>query len=165
MEEATQQQAAKKRRRLSIDGRLLAIIGRRTPAIYDIIPQGPLSYFSRVALNPQPLPPHELGAAIASEFIRIVWLSERFGQDLSVALRDLEDWCPTPPRPPKFPPWWPPIPIPDPHPDWLTDYYLGFATRLAAATAGADGLRLGETLAQALDRSVAAVETAISRAT
>ncbi|WP_165246556.1 hypothetical protein [Paludisphaera soli] len=165
MEEATQQQAARKRRRLSIDGRLLAILGRRNPAIYDIIPQGPLSYLSRVSLNPQPLPPHELGAAIASEFIRNVWLTERFGQDLGVALRDLEDWCPTPPRPPKFPPWWPPIPIPDPHPDWLTDYHLGFAARLAAATAGADGSRFGETLAQALDRSVAAVETALSRAT
>jgi hypothetical protein len=39
---------------MSIDRRLLVILGRRLPAIYDIIPRGPLSRFSEVALNPQP---------------------------------------------------------------------------------------------------------------
>ena len=32
---------------MSIDRRLLAILGRRLPAIYDIIPRGPLSRFSQ----------------------------------------------------------------------------------------------------------------------
>jgi hypothetical protein len=37
---------------LSLDSRLLAIIGRRFPAMYDVIPRGPLSRFLEVALNP-----------------------------------------------------------------------------------------------------------------
>jgi hypothetical protein len=53
---------------MPIHRRLLAILGRRLPAIYDVIPRGPLSRYSDVALNPQPLPPHELGAAVAAEF-------------------------------------------------------------------------------------------------
>ena len=79
---------------MSIDRRLLAIIGRRLPAIYDVIPRGPLSRFSRVALNPQPLPPHELGAAIAAEFVHTAWLADRFGRS-GARVRDLDDWCPT----------------------------------------------------------------------
>ena len=67
---------------LNLDSRLLAIIGRRFPAIYDVIPRGPLSRFLEVALNPQPLPPdpppNELGAALAAEFIRTAWLADRF---------------------------------------------------------------------------------------
>ncbi|HEX9940643.1 MAG TPA: hypothetical protein VGG03_01405 [Thermoanaerobaculia bacterium] len=84
---------------MSINRRLLAIIGRRLPAIYDVIPRGPLARFSRfseVALNPQPLPPHELGAAIAAEFVHTAWLADRFGLDLGRAFEDLDDWCPTP---------------------------------------------------------------------
>ena len=80
---------------MSIDRRLLAILGRRLPAIYDVIPRGPLSRFSEVALNPQPLPPHELGAAIAAEFVHTAWLADRFGLDLGPAFDDLDDWCPT----------------------------------------------------------------------
>jgi hypothetical protein len=97
---------------LSLDSRLLAIIGRRFPAIYDVIPRGPLSRFLEVALNPQPLPPepppHELGAALAAEFIRTAWLADRFGLDLGRVSDDLDDWCPTrPKRRLKLPPWWP----------------------------------------------------------
>src|SRR5437868_1618806 len=61
---------------LPLNSRLLTLIGRRFPAAYDaIIPRfGPSpdpwnSRLSHVALNPQPLPPQELGAAIAAEFI------------------------------------------------------------------------------------------------
>lgn len=150
---------------MAIDRRLLAIIGRRIPAIYDVIPRGPLSQlsrvrFSEVALNPQPLPPHELGAAIAGEFVHTAWLADRFGLDLGVAFNDLEDWCPTAPRKPKLPPWWPPIPEPDPHPEWMIDLHLGFAARLAAVSVDFEGTRLGEALNKAIERSVASIDSA-----
>lgn len=150
---------------MAIDRRLLAIIGRRIPAIYDVIPRGPLSQlsrvrFSEVALNPQPLPPHELGAAIAGEFVHTAWLADRFGLDLGLAFNDLDDWCPTAPKKLKLPPWWPPIPEPDPHPEWLIDLHLGFAARLAVVSVDVEGTRLGEALNKAIERSVAAIDSA-----
>src|SRR4029450_6929377 len=124
---------------LTLDSRLLAIIGRRFPAIYDVIPRGPLSRFLEVALNPQPLPPepppHELGAALAAEFIRNASLPHPFGLAPGRVPDALDDWCPTrPKRRLKLPPWWPPIPDPEPHPNWFIDFHLGFAARLAAAS-------------------------------
>lgn len=150
---------------MAIDRRLLAIIGRRIPAIYDVIPRGPLSSlsrvrFSEVALNPQPLPPHELGAAIAGEFVHTAWLADRFGLDLDLAFNDLDDWCPTAPKKLKLPPWWPPIPEPEPHPEWLIDLHLGFAARLAAVSADFEGTRLGRSFEKAIERSVAAIDSA-----
>ena len=84
---------------MSIDRRLLAIIGRRLPSIYDVIPRGPQSRFSpnrlsEVALNPQPLPPHELGAAIAAEFVHTAWLADRFGLDQGYRVSDLMTGAP-----------------------------------------------------------------------
>lgn len=146
---------------MAISRQLLAIIGRRIPAIYDVIPRGPLSRFSEVALNPQPLPPRELGAAIAAEFIHTGWLSERFGFDLDQAFNDLDDWCPTVPKGLKLPPWWPPIPEPDPQPDWFTDFHIGFAAHIAAVADGFEGTRLGEVLDKAIERSVAAIESSL----
>ncbi|MBS0496024.1 MAG: hypothetical protein JSR51_00015 [Proteobacteria bacterium] len=150
---------------MSIDRRLLSIIGRRFPAIYDVIPRGPQAVFvnrlSEVALNPQPLPPHELGAAIASEFIQAAWLANRIGSDQGTIFADLDDWCPTRPKIPKFPPWWPPIPEPepDPHPEWMIDFHLGFAARIAAVSSGFEGTRLGELLNKAIDRSLESIES------
>ena len=149
---------------MSIDRRLLAIIGRRLPAIYDVIPRGPLRRFSQdrsseVALNPQPLPPHELGAAIAAEFVHTVWLADRFGLDLGLAFNDLDDWCPTRPKKPKLPPWWPPIPEPEPHPEWFIDFHLGFAARLAVVSVEFEGTRLGESFDKAIERSVGSIES------
>lgn len=144
---------------MSIDRRLLAIIGKRLPAIYDIIPHGPQRRFAEVALNPQPLPPHELGASIASEIIHTAWLTDRFGQDLGLAFDDLDDWCPTVPKRPKLPPWWPPIPEPDPPPDWFIDFHLGFAARLAAASADFEDTRLGEFFNKAIERSLEAIDS------
>jgi hypothetical protein len=146
---------------MPISRRLLEIIGKRLPAIYDIIPRGPLSRFSEVALNPQPLPPHELGAAIAAEFAHTVWLSDRFSGDLDLAFSDLDDWCPTGLRKLKLPPWWPPIPEPDPQPDWLTDFHLGFAARLAAVSPNLEGTRVGEAFNKAIERSVEFIESSI----
>ncbi len=145
-----------------INRRLLFILGRRLPVIYDIIPHGPLSRLSKVALNPQPLPPHELGAAIAAEFVHNSWLMDRFGLDLGLAFNDLDDWCPTVPKQLTLPPWWPPVPDPEPHPEWFIDFHLGFAARLAAASAGFEGTRLGESLEKAIERSLASIESAVS---
>ena len=60
---------------MQLSKKLLAIIGKRIPAIYDVIPHGPQWRLAQVALNPQPLPPRELGAAIADEFVRSAWFS------------------------------------------------------------------------------------------
>jgi hypothetical protein len=144
---------------MSIDRRLLAIIGRRFPAIYDVIPRGPQGRLSQVALNPQPLPPHELGAAIAAEFAHAVWLADRLGLDVGRVFDDLDDWCPTGRRKLKLPPWWPPIPEPEPHPEWLTALHLGFAARLAAVSAELESTRLGESLNKAIDRSLEAIDS------
>ena len=97
---------------MQLSKKLLAIIGKRIPAIYDVIPRGPQGRLAQIALNPQPLPPHELGAAIADEFVRSAWSAERGGLDSKALMSDLDDWCPTRPKIPKLPPWWPPIPEP-----------------------------------------------------
>jgi hypothetical protein len=143
-----------------IDRRILVILGQRHPAIYDIIPRGPLSRFSEVALNPQPLPPHELGAAIAAEFVHTAWHADRFGVDLGPVFDELDDWCPLRPKWPKLP-WGLRIPEPDPpRPNWFIDYHLGFAARLAAVSVDFEDTRLGETLDNAIERSLEAIESA-----
>ena len=157
---------------MPINRKLLAIIGRRLPASFDVIPHGPLLHRvalnpqplppgDRVALNPQPLPPGDrvalnhqplppavLGAAIANEFARTAWLAERFGL-IGVALKDLDDWCPTGNSTKlKLPPWWPPIPEPEPHPDWAVEFHLGFAARVSVIAAEHEGTRLGASLGE-----------------
>lgn len=121
---------------MTISRQLLEIMGRRYPAIYDfVIPRGPISRFSEVALNPHLLPPDELGAAIAIEFIYTGWLTERFGLEIDRLSDDLENWCPTPPALPQLPPWRPPLPEPDPELEWSIAFHLGFAARLAERSA------------------------------
>lgn len=141
---------------MQLNKKLLAIIGKRFPAIYDVIPRGPQGGLARVALNPQPLPPHELGAAVAEEFVRCAWVAERGGLDMKALLSDLDDWCPTRPKIPKLPPWWGPFPEPEPRPEWFVDYHLGFAAKLSAVETGT---RLDKTLDQVIDRSLAAIES------
>ncbi|RUU48047.1 hypothetical protein [Mesorhizobium sp. M2C.T.Ca.TU.002.02.1.1] len=141
---------------MQLNKKLLAIIGKRFPAIYDVIPRGPQGGLARVALNPQPLPPHELGAAVAEEFVRCAWVAERGGLDMKALLSDLDDWCPTRPKIPKLPPWWGPFPEPEPRPEWFVDYHLGFAAKLSAVQTGT---RLDKTLDQVIDRSLTAIES------
>ncbi|TPN86484.1 hypothetical protein FJ987_06290 [Mesorhizobium sp. CU2] len=144
---------------MQLNKKLLAIIGKRIPAIYDVIPRGPQGLLAQVALNPQPLPPHELGAAVADEFVRSAWLAERGGFDMKALSSDLDDWCPTRPKIPKLPPWWGPFPPePEPRPDWFVDFHLGFASRLSVIGAKSAGKNLDATLNQAIDRSLAAIE-------
>jgi hypothetical protein len=114
-----------------------------------------------------------LGAAIAAEFVHTAWLADRFGVDRKKALADLDDWCPTKPKNPKWPPglktWsggrgrlnamppgWP-NPEPPPRPPWLLEFHLGFAAQLAAASIEFEGTALGSTLNAAIDRSIEAM--------
>ncbi len=145
---------------MKLNAKLLAIIGKRIPAIYDVIPRGPQGWLSHVALNPQPLPPGHLGAAVAAEFIRSAWLADRAGLDMKQVFDDLDDWCPTRPKKIKLPPWWPPFPEPEPHPEWLVDFHFGFAARVAASASEIGDTTLGQSLNKAVDRSLAAIETA-----
>lgn len=149
---------------MAIDRRLLSIIGRRFPAIFDVIPRGPqISSFqdciSEVALNPQRLPPHELGETIIAELIRNVWLADHYVLDHGFTFNDLDDWCPTRPRKLKLPVWWPPFPESEPHPNWFIDFHLGFAARIAAVSSEFNGTRLGELFNKAIDRSLESIES------
>ncbi len=153
---------------MSLDRHLLAIIGKRLPAIYDVIPRGPQDVTagyrrSEAALNPQPLPPVEIGAALAAEFVRTAWMANRFGPNASNAFEDLDDWCPTSPKKIKLPAWWPPIPDPDPHPNWFTDFQIGFVTRLAAASTQFENTTLGQAFDKAIDRTVSSMKTGNTR--
>ena len=145
-----------------INRKLLSIIGKKFPAIYDVNPpHGPLVHGSWAALNPQPLPPLQIGAAMAIECLRFVWIGERTGLDAAGALRSLEDWCPTYPRRPKLPPWWPPVPEPEPGPDWFAEYYLGFAARVAAVSGEQFSGRLREFLDKAVEHSLESLEKSL----
>jgi len=151
---------------MNLDQRLLALIGRRLPAIYDVIPRGPQAMaglqdrLAAVALNPQPLPPgppEHLGAALAQEFAHMAWTADRLGLNWKTVAQDLDDWCPTQPRRIKLPIGWPPIPEPEPHPNWLAELHLGFAAKLAAISADHPGGSLAATLDRAVSRSVDAI--------
>lgn len=160
---------------MTMDRRLLAFIGRRFPAAWDVIPRGPqlvafdghhASVGDRVslnpqpippgdeaALNPQPFPPREIGARVAGELLQLTWIANRIGQQVSPISDWEDDPCPTWPKMPKLPPHIGPVP-PDPGPEWLRDYHLGLASTLATA----DG-RIGDSsiVTDALERSVEAL--------
>ena len=152
---------------MTINRRLLEIIGRRFPAYYDVFPRGPqaagaLDRHASAYLNPQPLPPLELGSAVAGEFIHLTWLATRLGHNPSTFLDDLDDWCGTVPRYPRlpiwWPHWWPPVPEPEPHPDWLGAYQLGLASRLAVTLPLATDQKLAGLLNKALDHTLASLD-------
>lgn len=148
---------------MNLDQRLLALIGRRLPAIFDVIPRGPQAVVglqsrgAEVALNPQPLPPQPpefLGAALAQEFARMAFTADRLGASWKSMAQDLDDWCPTSPRRIKLPVGWPPIPEPEPHPNWLAELHLGFAAKLSSISAEHAGTPLAATLDRAVNRSI-----------
>lgn len=151
---------------MSTNKRLLTIIARHLPTVNDVIPRGPQSqalhgHASEFALNPQPLPPGVVGATVAAEFIRYVWLANRFGQDPGLMLSELEDWCPTVPlKIWKLPPWlllvWPPDP--DPEPYWFIDFHLGFASRLAMVSSEDEQSAIRAVLDSAMERSMLVIQ-------
>jgi hypothetical protein len=147
---------------------LLDIVGRSHPTVYSgVIPHsGALGQITSVELNPKPLPPHDLGAAIAAEFIHTIWFADRFGLDVSPIFIDLENWCPTgKPKFPKLPPWWPPVPEPEPQPDWFVDFHLGFAARIALVSSDFQGTQLGEYFEKTIERSISTVESSLATMT
>jgi hypothetical protein len=100
--------------------RLLAIIGGIRPEIWDVIPRGPqfrvASRVDMVALNPQPLPPHELfllGAAeMALEVVRPAFaFDSQDERHVGWVIELIDEWCGTP-----WPKGWP-WPWPGPRPN------------------------------------------------
>lgn len=139
--------------------RLLAVLGRINPRIWDaIIPHGPVlassafraeSKASAVELNPQPIPPgHELllaSAAVAQNIAFAAVAAEAAGTEggSRIVMRAVDDWCGT--RPPHIPiPWpgpWPfPWSEPEPHPDWD----VGASRVVGALTLASIASRLAE---------------------
>jgi hypothetical protein len=166
---------------MSLDNRLLALIGHRFPAIYDVIPRAgqlvalnpqPLPPgekvelnpqpippgYGWVALNPQPLPPRALGAVVAGELLQLSWTADKLGSQLTPIADWDDDLCPPWPRPPHLPPHLGPPP-PDPGPDWLVEYHLGLASTLAGAR---DQLRDTSLVDDALGRSTAALSEGLA---
>ncbi len=108
---------------------LLSIIGSINPAAWDaIIPHGPgvASRLEQVALNPQPLPPHDgllVGAAnMAHAVARLAVEASLRGESTDFVREVIDDWCGTP-WPRKWPwPWPGPRPDEGPFPDpWVLD--------------------------------------------
>ncbi len=167
---------------MSLDHRLLALIGRRFPAIYDVIPRAgqrvltgehissglervalnpqPIPPgFELVALNPQPLPPRALGTLMGAELLKLGWMAGKVGAEVSPIADWEDDPCPSWPHVPHLPPHVGPPP-PDPGPDWLVDYHLGLASTLAAAE---DKVRDSRLVSDALERSVAALSEGLAQ--
>ena len=69
----------------------LRFLALRNPYIWEVVGGGPLGRFGQVALNPQPLPPGEIGAALVSV------LAERAagGGSFSKFVEDIDNWCGT----------------------------------------------------------------------
>lgn len=144
---------------MALNRKLVDLIGRRIPQIYDVFPpQGLHSRLDAVALNPQPLPPLELGAALAREFTRSAWAIERAGGRPETMMEVLDDWCGTGPRriKIKLPPWWP-----DPRPGFeidgedIAELHLGFAAQLSAGVPRSSDA-VARTLESAIGRSIEA---------
>lgn len=125
----------------------ISIIGRRHPEIFDLF-GNPFGMSARirgeeVALNPQPLPPLSIGILAGQELLRMAFTASR----LRVAFElDPDDWCPIPPRRPKFPPIpWPPIrwtieDNPDLDREWAQEYAIGLALAIEASAHMWEGL-------------------------
>lgn len=149
----------------TLDSRLLAILGQHLRTAHHARPQyGPLPdpWLRRgdglAALNPQPLPPIDIGALAATEFLRAAWLADRLGFDTKRLVADLDEWCPVPYRAiVKLPPWLHPLPEPVPHPNWDIAFQLGFAMQLAGSALQPATLR-----ELAIDKSVRAIEAALA---
>lgn len=69
----------------------LRFLALRNPYIWEVVGGGPLGRFGHVALNPQPLPPREIGAALVSV------LAERaaVGGSFAKFAEDIDNWCGT----------------------------------------------------------------------
>jgi hypothetical protein len=112
---------------MKLDPRLIAVIARLHPEVYDD-PHfgGPVYRTSHVQAGVA------LGRRAAAAVLQAAWLGQVFGVELAGDWDD--DWCPTYPHHPKLPPGVGPVgPDPDPDPVYLTGYYLGLSSVLADA--------------------------------
>lgn len=138
--------------------KLLAIISSLHPEGEDAIhPHGPVlrTRGELVALNPQPLPPREVRAAIdlakhlSHAALEAELSGERSARAEAFLVEMIDDWCGVP-WPRKWPwPWPGPRPDEGPHPDpWIPgqpDPWSVAQARVAAALVFASvGARLGE---------------------
>jgi hypothetical protein len=140
---------------MKLDRRLIAVIARLHPEIYD----GP-HFGGPVYRGTHVQSGVALGRQAGSALLQAAWLGQVFG--LELAGEDWEgDWCPTYPRHPKLPPGVGPIgPDPDPNPVYLTGYYLGLSSVLA------DGVERGVTspvVGAVLEASVGNLELSVQR--
>lgn len=103
---------------MAIDKRLAAIIIKLMPQAADaIFPHGPkvavpgvFAQVNEVALNPQPLPPAELGSQLVHALLISSQSNGSGKESMSTFMLDLDDWCGT-----GYPKWWP---KPKPGPRW-----------------------------------------------
>lgn len=114
---------------MALDDQLLAYLGARQQVELRGRPER-----RREKLNPQPIPPEELGAQVAVEILRLGW----YARHLGVEPRPLSSWdedidCPVGVKVPVLPPGVFPPPDPEPGPDWYRAYLVGLAGGLAVS--------------------------------
>jgi len=145
------------------------LIGRIHPEIFDILgnPHGPYGHVgglqvavqahaahaahAAAELNPQPLPPLAVGFQAGQDLFRLA----RTATQLRIAFDvDLDDWCPTPPRPPGG---WGPWPR-DPSPEWLAEYNLGLALFVEASQSAWEQTAAADALEKAHDVALGAAQ-------
>lgn len=143
---------------------LWAILANRHPILWEEIigPNGPLgrSGVTRVALNPQPLPPAENGVGVRYGLKTAFAVVQAAGTArlLGIAFDDIPDICPPEPEP------FPPLPEgPDPIPwrtalktvpDFYADYALGLAIGLEATAGDWEHLPVAGALAKLRERAI-----------
>lgn len=134
---------------------LLALIGRRIPAIFDVIPR-----HNWAMGGPYPIPWIAAGALLGQLALQSAHAAQRVGGKPQVALDYLDEWCPVG----KPIPW--PIPGPwgdggdrPPRPEeiHLEDLHLGVAIGLATAAAKLQDKALIEIVDQGIARSLDAL--------
>lgn len=134
---------------------LLALIGRRIPAIYDLIPRHRIR--DRMG-EPHPIPWLVAGMAIGRLALQSAHAAQRGGGKAGVAMDYLDDWCPVG-KPFPFPIRFPLDDIlgddpPRPEEADMRDLHRGVALGLAAASLGIKDQALQEVIDQGIQRSI-----------
>jgi hypothetical protein len=135
---------------------LLAMIGKRIPAVFDVIPQHGL-----VRGKPDPVPWIAVGADLARLALQSAIAAKRAGGNMHVAMDILEEWCPTG-KTPNLP--WGLLkdyfhgePPPRPEEINIQDLNLGLALGLAAASAKLHDMSVIDVANQGIERSLSAL--------
>lgn len=135
---------------------LLALIGRRIPAIFDVIPRRDWA-----KSEPQPIPWIVVGAELGRLALQSAHAAQRAGGKPQVALDYLDDWCPVGKT--AHIPWWllkdyyhgdPP---PRPEEINMQDLHLGVVMGLTTAATKLQDKALLEVVNQGIERSLGAM--------